>query len=107
MLGLWLTFRNAGISSLVSSMHRRDNDRERAGPHASIVDAVEGTIRMARITGIGGVFFRSHDSSRLYSWYDQNLGIQRDPNLGGSACFPWRPVGDPETPRMTVWSIFP
>ena len=78
-----------------------------AGPPASIADAVEGTISMARITGIGGVFFRSDDSDRLYSWYDKHLGIQRDPNMGGSVCFPWQQVGDPAASRMTVWSIFP
>ena len=30
---------------------------------------------MARVTGIGGVFLRSHDPKALVKWYATNLGI--------------------------------
>ena len=30
---------------------------------------------MARITGIGGVFFRARDTDALGKWYEQHLGI--------------------------------
>ena len=34
---------------------------------------------MERVTGIGGVFFRSKDPGALASWYEENLGITRVP----------------------------
>lgn len=30
---------------------------------------------MARITGIGGIFFRAHDPEALNAWYQTHLGI--------------------------------
>ena len=30
---------------------------------------------MARVTGIGGVFFRARDTATLGQWYEQHLGI--------------------------------
>jgi glyoxylase I family protein len=30
---------------------------------------------MARVTGIGGVFFRAQDPARVRTWYRQHLGI--------------------------------
>ena len=30
---------------------------------------------MARTTGIGGIFFRSHDTSALAAWYEKHLGV--------------------------------
>lgn len=30
---------------------------------------------MARITGIGGIFFRARDTAALAQWYEQHLGI--------------------------------
>lgn len=32
---------------------------------------------MAKVTGIGGAFFRSKDPKALYAWYEKHLGIQR------------------------------
>jgi len=34
---------------------------------------------MERITGIGGFFFRSQDSSGLAAWYEQHFGITQVP----------------------------
>lgn len=59
---------------------------------------------MKRVTGIGGVFFKSKDPEKLYQWYDKHLGIVRDPH--GSVSFVWREE-DPAREGMTVWSIFP
>lgn len=30
---------------------------------------------MAKVTGIGGLFFRAHDPSALAAWYEEHLGI--------------------------------
>src|SRR5947209_2205044 len=54
---------------------------------------------MAGVTGIGGVFFRSKDPESLYLWYEQHLGIKREPD--GSVLFHWNGQGE------TVWAIFP
>jgi predicted enzyme related to lactoylglutathione lyase len=60
---------------------------------------------MAKVTGIGGVFFKSDDPERLYAWYEEHLGLRRNPD--GAVVLPWRHADDPEKTGMTVWSIFP
>ena len=57
---------------------------------------------MGRVTGLGGVFFKSDDPQRLYAWYERHLGLT--PQEGG-VFFRWR---DSETgePGTTVWSVF-
>jgi hypothetical protein len=43
---------------------------------------------MAKVTGIGGVFFKSTaDHKKLAEWYRQNLGIQLEP--WGGAILRW------------------
>ncbi|MGH6933031.1 MAG: GFA family protein [Dongiaceae bacterium] len=60
---------------------------------------------MARITGIGGIFFKSRDPDRLRAWYREHLGIESQP--GNGAIFPWRPVDRLTETGYTVWSPFP
>jgi predicted enzyme related to lactoylglutathione lyase len=59
---------------------------------------------MARVTGIGGVFFRSHDPKKLAAWYAEHLGIKI--NDYGGASFEWTDEV-PATTGVTAWSIFP
>jgi catechol 2,3-dioxygenase-like lactoylglutathione lyase family enzyme len=59
---------------------------------------------MARVIGIGGVFFRSGDPERLYAWYEKHLGLHRTP---GGVLFPWRQADREGGDRTTVWSLFP
>jgi predicted enzyme related to lactoylglutathione lyase len=59
---------------------------------------------MKRVTGIGGIFFKSENPEKLYDWYENHLGIKRDPKAG--VCFAWREPGTGET-GYTVWSLFP
>lgn len=33
---------------------------------------------MAKVTGIGGVFFRAQDPEALLQWYKEHLGIEMD-----------------------------
>lgn len=61
---------------------------------------------MKRVTGIGGIFFKSDDPERLYRWYEKHLGIVREPHGQGSA-FHWREADDPEKDGFTAWGIFP
>jgi predicted enzyme related to lactoylglutathione lyase len=60
---------------------------------------------MARVIGLGGVFFRSGDPERLYGWYEKFLGLRRTPS--GVILFPWRQAGDKQKEETTVWSLFP
>ena len=55
---------------------------------------------MARITGLGGLFFHSPDPKALASWYRDTLGIQIE-DWGGSIL---RPEG--AGPAYQVWSPF-
>lgn len=66
---------------------------------------------MKRVTGIGGIFFKSENQQRLYEWYEKHLGIQRDAH-GQCASFPWRELHgaggtEPGPEGLTTWSIFP
>jgi predicted enzyme related to lactoylglutathione lyase len=66
---------------------------------------------MKRVTGIGGIFFKSENPEELYQWYEKHLGIQREPH-GQSASFEWRELKDaagnePGANAVTAWSIFP
>ena len=61
---------------------------------------------MKRVTGIGGIFFKSDSPEKLYQWYEKHLGITRAPD-GSGAVFEWRDAQDVDRKGMTIWSIFP
>ena len=60
---------------------------------------------MARVRGIGGIFFKSENPEALYAWYEKHLGIAGRPNEG--ALFPWRGADEAAREEITVWSVFP
>lgn len=60
---------------------------------------------MKRVTGIGGIFFKSKDPDRLREWYREHLGIESDGANGAS--FSWREADNPNQEGMTAWSAFP
>ena len=58
---------------------------------------------MARITGIGGVFFKSRNDSReLARWYQKHLGMSLE-SFGG-AVLKW-PDDKAEDKGLTVWHV--
>jgi len=57
-----------------------------------------------KVTGIGGVFFRAHDSAAMATWYQKHLGICSE---DGHADFVWREHDRPDEVGRTVWSVFP
>ncbi|MEE9592418.1 MAG: DUF120 domain-containing protein [Thermoplasmata archaeon] len=59
---------------------------------------------MRRVTGIGGVFFKSTDPEELVAWYQDHLGIQ--PREDGSIDFEWRERDVPHDVGYTVWAPF-
>lgn len=60
---------------------------------------------MAKITGIGGVFFKAKDMPRMTTWYRDTLGLP----LGDQPYWPfeWRDKEDTAQVGSTVWSLFP
>jgi predicted enzyme related to lactoylglutathione lyase len=59
---------------------------------------------MARVTGIGGIFFKARsDHGVLAAWYERNLGIALEPTFGG-AILKW-PEDRAEDKGLTVWHI--
>jgi predicted enzyme related to lactoylglutathione lyase len=58
---------------------------------------------MAKVTGIGGVFFKSSsDHKTLAEWYSRNLGLQLEP--WGGAILKW--AEDTSDDRgLTVWHV--
>ena len=56
---------------------------------------------MARVTGIGGVFFKAKDPKALSAWYRDHLGIPVQ-SWGGAAF-----DSKDEPPSTTAWNIFP
>ncbi|SKC49536.1 VOC family protein [Ohtaekwangia koreensis] len=55
---------------------------------------------MKRVTGIGGIFFKSEDPKKMKEWYAAHLGIQE--------VFKWTDIEKPEAkePAQTIWSPF-
>lgn len=64
----------------------------------------EASVPAARVTGIGGVFFKADDPEALRAWYGEHLGIEAD-EYGSS--FMWRDSADPDRRGRTVWNLFP
>jgi catechol 2,3-dioxygenase-like lactoylglutathione lyase family enzyme len=56
---------------------------------------------MAKVTGIGGVFFKTEDPTALTEWYVEHLGLPVDAD--GYVILRW---GD-EVRGSTVWAPFP
>ncbi len=59
---------------------------------------------MKKVTGLGGIFFKTPDPDKLKDWYRQHLGIESEP-WGFS--FLWRDLENPDQRGYTVWSPFP
>jgi predicted enzyme related to lactoylglutathione lyase len=58
-----------------------------------------------RVTGIGGVFFRSRDPKALLEWYRIHLGIEPAEDFHGHV-FRWE-VDPQGAVGSTTWAIFP
>jgi predicted enzyme related to lactoylglutathione lyase len=56
---------------------------------------------MKRVTGIGGLFFKTKDPAKIKEWYSRHLGIPAD-KYGAS--FEWRTEEGKKA--ATVWSPF-
>ncbi|PSL44185.1 lactoylglutathione lyase [Chitinophaga niastensis] len=59
---------------------------------------------MKKVTGVGGIFFKSKYPDQLKEWYAKNLGFQTD---AYGTMFEWRKSDDPDQKGLTVWNPFP
>jgi predicted enzyme related to lactoylglutathione lyase len=59
---------------------------------------------LMRVTGLGGMFFKSGDPKKLTEWYRKHLGIEVDTYGGWS--FRWREMRRTQRIGCTVWSPF-
>ncbi len=59
---------------------------------------------MKKVTGIGGIFFKSEDPEKIKNWYHKNLGLVID--AYGSS-FESRNANNPEEKNHLQWSPFP
>jgi len=59
---------------------------------------------MKKVTGIGGVFFKSQDPAAMNEWYKTHLGFDTTP-YGTS--FEWRELENSDKKGLTQWNAFP
>ena len=54
-----------------------------------------------RVTGIGGIFFKSKDPDQIKEWYRKHLGFDTDEY---GTCFEWRQAEDGKQKGFSQWS---
>ncbi len=61
---------------------------------------------MKRVTGLGGVFFKTKDPQAIKQWYETHLGMKMD---AWGFAFKWIDPEQPQAPALasTAWSPFP
>ncbi len=60
-------------------------------------------MRVKRVTGIGGIFFKAKDAAALQAWYKRHLGI--DIQEWGGTAFTWSDSEGKPAGGMTTWRI--
>ena len=60
--------------------------------------------KMKRVTGIGGIFFKSKDPKKITEWYQKHLGLDANPY---GATFEWYEEPDSTKKAQTQWTPFP
>lgn len=61
-------------------------------------------LKKGRVTGIGGIFFKSKDPEKSRKWYNENLGMATDEY---GTMFEFRLASDPDKKGYLQWSVFP
>jgi len=59
---------------------------------------------MKRVTGIGGIFFKSKDPKALSEWYRKHLGLNVE--QWGGVAFQWVTAENPTGTGTTIWNPF-
>lgn len=58
---------------------------------------------MERVTGIGGIFFKTQDPQSLQRWYTETLGV---PSEHGQMMFRWEDPSHPQRKGTTALGMF-
>ena len=58
---------------------------------------------MKKVTGVGGIFFKSKDPKKITEWYQKHLGLDANPY---GATFEWYEGADSKTKAQTQWTPF-
>lgn len=77
---------------------------KKAGKKAATARPRASVTPLVRVTGIGGIFFKSDDPKVLMAWYQKHLGIKADSYGGWS--FQWREKRRAQRIGYTVFSPF-
>src|SRR5882672_5317671 len=59
---------------------------------------------MNRVTGVGGIFFKSKDPKALSEWYRKHLGLNVE--QWGGVVFQWVTAENPTGTGTTIWNPF-
>lgn len=59
---------------------------------------------MAKVKGIGGIFFKAKNPVKTRQWYRENLGIESE---SYGYCFQWKENESTDKEHYTVWTPFP
>jgi predicted enzyme related to lactoylglutathione lyase len=68
-----------------------------------ITGDVKENLKMKRVTGIGGIFFKCKDPKKMREWYNTHLGLNTNPY---GAVFEWRQAADSSKKGFSQWSPF-
>lgn len=67
------------------------------------ITATTNNRKMNKVTGIGGVFFKSKDPKKITAWYQKHLGLTANPY---GATFDWYEGFDSTKKAQTQWTPF-
>lgn len=70
----------------------------------AITSEQNNSVKVKKVTGIGGVFFKCKDPKAINAWYKTHLGFETSP-YGTS--FKWRQMEDSTKKGLTQWNPFP
>lgn len=67
------------------------------------ITSINNNNHMKRVTGIGGIFFKSNDPKQITEWYKKHLGLDANPY---GATFEWYESPDSTKKAQTQWTPF-
>lgn len=68
-----------------------------------ISNQTNDNIKIKKVTGIGGIFFKCKEPNKLKEWYNKHLGLNTDKY---GTTFEWRQGADSSKKGFTQWSPF-
>jgi predicted enzyme related to lactoylglutathione lyase len=69
-----------------------------------LFNSLYNKLNMKKVTGLGGVFFKSDHPESMNEWYAKNLGLTTSKY---GTTFEWRHADDPSKEGSTSWCTFP